>query len=152
MDLCSLEVADAGTISKHKAELYSCLNGFVRDCFAAKEMDVSQEDLNKITELCLEMGPVDVAAICNPERFTEMAPRLGLRPGFVIDLQTGWNLELEDHVNEIDELVDIQDTFLIIGSPPCTEYCGLLNLRKHVRSDEANAPRKAKGRYHLELQ
>ena len=59
---CSSEVVNAGSVSECKAELYVYLNAFVRDWFAAKEVDICKEELDDITELCLEMGSVDVSA------------------------------------------------------------------------------------------
>ena len=80
---------ESGRVSDLKAELQGVISSFVRDCFAAKQTDVSKDEVKQIASLCIEMGSVDVAEIYSPERFTEMAPRMGLRPGFAIDLQTG---------------------------------------------------------------
>ncbi len=78
---------------------------FVRDTFASKATDVSGEELESITKLCLEFSAVDVAAIGSQERFAEIAPRLGLRHGFGVDLQVGWGLEDTDHMEEMERLM-----------------------------------------------
>ena len=38
---------------------------------------------------------MDLAEVYSPGRFAEAAARHGLRPGFAVDLQTGWHMEQE---------------------------------------------------------
>ncbi len=78
-----------GAISEAKAEMYDIVASFVRYACAAKAMDINGEDVESITRLCLELSAVDVAEIGSQKCFAEIAPRLGRRPGFAVDLQAG---------------------------------------------------------------
>jgi hypothetical protein len=73
-----------------------------------------------------------MAALDGHERFAEIAPRLGLRPGFVLDLQVGWDLEDADHTEEIERMIEEQDPYIVVGSPPCHVFQPLLPVQKHV--------------------
>ena len=149
LDICQLELAEKGTVSGLKAELQGVISSFVRDCFAAKQTDVSKEELQDITALCLELGSVDVAEIYSPERFTEMAPRMGLRPGFAVDLQTGWNMEDPEHVQELERMTEEQDPYLLTGSPPCGPFSALQRISRKKRDPGEYREMKDRARHHL---
>ena len=150
LDIDSLEVVSESDISLEKGELYGAVNSFVRDSFAAKEVDVTKEEVRAIALLCLELGSVDLAEVYSPGRFAEAASRHGLRPGFAVDLQTGWNLELQEHVEEMQRLQEEQDPYVVMGSPPCTEFSSLLHISKHKRDPKIVAAKRARGVKHLE--
>ena len=73
----------------------------------------------------MAVGSVDLAEVYNPGRLAEAAARHGLRPGFAVDLQTGWNMEQEEHVQAVRELQEAQDPFIswahrpVQSSPAC---------------------------------
>eukprot|EP00973_Karenia_brevis_P077635 10789075-Karenia_brevis.AAC.1 len=75
---------------------------------------------------------------------------MDLRPGFAVDLQTGWDLSVDEHVEDLDELVERQDPYLLTGSPPCDQFSILLNITKHRRDPRVIAEREAQGRRHLQ--
>ena len=150
LDIDSLEVVSESDISLEKGELYGAVNSFVRDSFAAKEVDVTKDEVRAIALLCLELGSVDLAEVYSPGRFAEAASRHGLRPGFAVDLQTGWNLELQEHVEEMQRLQGEQDPYVVMGSPPCTEFSSLLHISKHKRDPKIVAAKRARGVKHLE--
>ena len=147
--VCSLEVVE-GSLDPAKAELAGAVSSFVRGCFAAREVDVTSAELRSITTLCIELGSVDVAEIYSPERFTERAANFGLRPGFAVDLQTGWDLLLPEHVEALDVLVENEDPFMLTGSPPCDQFSALLAISKSKRDPKVVEANLAKGRHHLE--
>ena len=93
---------------------------------------------------------MDLAEVYSPGRFAEAAARHGLRPGFALDLQTGLNMEQEEHVQAVRELQEAQDPFIVLGPPPCTEFSSLLHISKHRRDPEKVALRRARGVKHLE--
>ena len=55
-----------------------------------------------------------------PERVTARAKRMGLKPGFSIDLTNGWDLTKTAHRSEVARKVLEERPYLVIGSPPCT--------------------------------
>ena len=61
-------------------------------------------------------------------QFAALAANFGLRPGFAIDLATGLDLTQEEHVQELEKLVEEQDPYLLTGSPPCDSLSVLLNV------------------------
>ena len=51
-----------------------------------------------------------VSELNSPTRFVEMASRMGLRPGFVIDLLAGRNLQDQGHLEVLENLVKDRET------------------------------------------
>ena len=89
-----------------------------------------------------EMGAVDVEEVSSPLGFADRAAEFGLRPGFVIDLQGGWNLLLDEHVSEHEGFIESEDSILLMGSPPSD----LFSTRPEVQNNRMNLSRK-----HLEV-
>eukprot|EP00435_Cladocopium_sp_Y103_P033123 s170_g8.t1 len=98
-----------------------------------------------------QLGAVDVAEIFSPPRFTKGAPHLGLNPGFAVDLQTGWDLDNEEDLKALDELIELQDPFLLTGSPRCDPFSVLRNLNKKRLNDPKHLEARARGVRHLHL-
>ena len=149
LDVGSLEALDEGILGPNKVELYGAMASFIRDSFAAKAVDVSGEEVRDIATLCLELGAVDLAEVYSPGRFGEAAWRHGLRPGFAVDLQTGWNMDLQEHVETLREVQEEQDPYIVMGSPPCTEFSRLLHISKSKRDPDVVARKRAAGERHL---
>ena len=114
---------------------------------------MDQNELQSIASLCLELGSVDVTAHSRTQRTDEKANDLkdtqwfGLREGFMVDLQCGWNLELAEHVEALREVIQCQDPYLLKGSPPCE---GLSVLLQTQRGHHAHRARRAREEKHLE--
>ena len=87
--------------------------------------------------------------IYSPGEFTEMAERHGFRPGFAVDLQTGWDLEEMEHVKILEETQE-KDPYIVIGSPPCEAFSQLLHISKSRRDPKVIAAMMARGVRHLE--
>ena len=60
----------------------------------------------------------------------------GLVAGDAIDLTTGWGASRRDHQREADRLLDQQQPFILIGSPPCTALSQLQSLRPDRENKE----------------
>ena len=70
----------------------------------------------------------DVADMFPPPRLTAVAPRLGLRPGFAVDLSEAkqhgryrgehWDLNQERDVEELSWLLARERPKLLLGCPP----------------------------------
>ena len=61
-DMGHLEAVASGAICELKAEMFGVVASVIRDTYAAKEVDVSSEELMNITKLCLELSAVEEAA------------------------------------------------------------------------------------------
>ena len=69
-----------------------------------------------------EIGSVDVAEFFSPPRFAARAGRLGLAPGFSVDLSTKkpilgkeheyWDLNLAEDRRDLEALIDQEDPYL----------------------------------------
>ena len=91
---------------------------------------MDQNELQSIASLCLDLGSVDVAAYEDSQHINEKAVDFGFREGFMVDLQCGWNMELEEHVEALDELLRTQEPYLLKGSPPCEGLSLLLSTER----------------------
>ena len=60
-------------------------------------------------------------------------------------------IEIEEHAQELDRLIDEQDPYLLTGSPPCTEFGILLNVSKSKLSPKMGEQRKSRARQHLAM-
>ena len=90
---------------------------------------------------------MDIAEIFSPPRFTTMAENYGLKPGFAVDLETGWDLTKKTDVFTLKHKVQLDDPMLLTGSPCCDQFSALQNLRKEVT--EERLARRAEGRKKL---
>jgi len=94
---------------------------------------------------------VDVAEIFSPPRFTQHAGRLGLKPGFAIDLSTGWDLDRPEDVIKMDKLIEEQQPLLLTGSPDCAPFTVLRNINRSYLNTKENVEKRQKGENHLSL-
>eukprot|EP00969_Alexandrium_andersonii_P327146 14456002-Alexandrium_andersonii.AAC.1 len=65
----------------------------------------------------------------------ERKPRYGVLPAGALDLRPGpggqsWNFDLLGDRERAIRLVASRRPFLLIGSPPCADWCGLRSTRK----------------------
>ena len=119
--------------------------------FRRHRIDVDQEKLRDISQLALETGAVDVAELYSPERFRERAQDFGLRPGFAIDLQNGWDLNDGEHVEQVKYLIDEEDPMVLIGSPPCTIFTSLRKMSNNKRDPKTVEAEEREGKHHLKV-
>ena len=96
-----------------------------------------------------ELGAVDVAEIFSPPRFTRGASHLGLNAGFAVDLETGWDLDIPEHMKQLKELIEVQDPFMLTGSPRCDPFSVLQNLNKYYLDNAKNREALERGERHL---
>ena len=90
---------------------------------------VLRDVVKDIAESCLNMA-IDIIATSDPVRFPEVALETLLKPGFVVDMLAGWDLEDKDHVEELDIVVKE------IGSPPCEAFSPLMHTPERQRKNE----------------
>ena len=101
-----------------KSESYIENEIALRVLFAYHHEEVNLKELKEVTALCLDVGAMGIEEVHNPEYFDSRANDFGLKPGFVVDLQTGWDLRNPEHVRELEELQAREDPLVLIGSPP----------------------------------
>ena len=78
-------------------------------------------EINALTHMCGEcQDPVDVAEVFSPGRFTSRASAFALRPGFALDLRTGWDFDRKEHRDAAFELQKRLKPWFVIGSPKCS--------------------------------
>ncbi len=73
---------------------------------------------------------VDVTEIYSPRRVVEVAEEMGLRGGLSLDLTTGWDFDREEDRDKTWEYITRIKPLVVIGSPMCTMFSQLQNLRK----------------------
>ena len=77
---------------------------------------------------------IDVAEVFSPPRVTELATKVGLTPGFALDLRTNdpfdnepWDLSKPEKRKRAKQLIEQEKPMLLIGSPPCTPFSVLFS-------------------------
>ena len=146
-------------MSVDKAMMIEIAEIGVQRCFRRQEVDASDEEVRAIAAMQVELGAAHVFEIYSPKRFTAMASRLGLRPGFAIDLaeekprgpQKGqkWDLSKEADIKELEDLVSYEEPVLLTGSPPCDQFSQLLRISANRCNQAERDRRREMGRHHL---
>ena len=83
-------------------------------------------------------------------RFTDAAPSLGLKPGFAVDLATGWNLRSKSDKEAFFQELERDDPYLLTGSPPCDAFSVLRHIGKKTHTAEGESEKLSEGREHLQ--
>ena len=116
----------------------------MRATFVGKAVDVTVAEVRDI--LLTRQEETDTLA-----RFARIAPTLSSTPGFAVDLLTGWDHEDEDQVEELDRMMKEEDSYLLIGSTPCTVFSLLLHIPRPHRNPEELEAQRDRRRHQLEL-
>ena len=76
----------------------------------------------------------DVTEIYSPVRVNQIAAKLGLVPGYSLDLTNGWDFTSEADRKRAWKCIKETKPYMLIGSPPCTMFSMLqeLNLRRSL--------------------
>ena len=103
---------------------------------------ISQQDLQALAVACVERQVVDISEVYNPARFTRMAGLLGLAPGFVADAAvrkedgTPRNFMEKGDENLLERLQAKEQSWLVVGAPPCIAFSRLLDIARRQRDPE----------------
>ena len=92
---------------------------------------------------------VDVAEVYSPPRVTQRARMHGLRPGFALDLTTGWNFNRAQHRSEALRLVREHRPALLLLSPPCTPFSSMRQLTDFKRNPYEVQKERQEGERHV---
>ena len=115
----------------------------VVDAFRSDCVDIDEKEAQEISSLLLEIG--SVTRDCeNPQRIAvSQCEKLGLRPGFVVDLNdlkpwTGiaWSLCNPKGGDELMDFLDREDPEFVIGGSPCD--CFRFLERIELRPEKSN--------------
>ena len=141
---------DEGSILLGKARALENTKLAVTDTYRAKGVDITAAEIASVSTLLLQLGSVDVAEVFSPPRFTDAAPSLGLKPGFAVDLATGWNLRSKSDKEAFFQKLERDDPSLLTGSPPCDAFSVLRHIGKKTRTAEEESEKLSEGREHLQ--
>ena len=141
---------DEGSVLLGKARALEKTKSAVTDTYRAKGVDITAAEIASVSTLLLQLGSVDVAEVFSPPRFTDAAPSLGLKPGFAVDLATGWDLKNKLDKEAFFQKLEQDDPYLLTGSPPCDAFSVLRHIGKNKRTAQEEADKLAGGREHLQ--
>ena len=118
-----------------------------------------QEDVDEAADLVRALfsvgaSPVEAKAVLvevfSPPRVTARAsqfPRFGVLPGGAFDLRPGpdgreWDFDRAEDRAEAERRIDQSAPYLLIGSPPCTEWSSFNIRLNHKRMDPQEVERR----------
>ena len=146
-------------VSAFKLELMSLEEIYIGNCYRKQGVDITEEEIKQIALMSVELGSSHVVELFSPKRLNAMASRLGLRPGFSVDLSEekpyGANagecrdLSKLDDVRELHQMVDFEQPSLLTGSPPCDPFSLLQNLSMGFGDAARRQQRRELGLKHL---
>jgi hypothetical protein len=114
------------------------------------------QEAGTLDELLLTMGAepgiakAKVAELYSPPRVTEQISRLphvALEPGLTFDLRMGrdgksWDLRKEADRARARKLISQEKPFIVIGSPPCTDFSSWNTRLNHKRMSPEEVQRR----------
>ena len=98
-----------------------------------------ERDIRRTQKRSFGNARVDVAEIYSPPRMTAMASKLGYTPGFSMDQTTldedgmPWDLSLAATQRKALRRWEIDSSYLLVASPPCTAFSVFQNLTRDKR-------------------
>ena len=148
---------DSIQMTSGKFEVLPEVRAQLTQAYRERGMDISNLEVEQIAQVACELGAVDVAEIYSPRRYCKAAPRFGLRPGTSADLMetkpdgTPWDFMKDEDVKEFYAILEEEDPYFLIGTPPCEAFSQLLSISKHTRDPKEIERCTAVGRRHLEV-
>ena len=100
-----------------------------------------RKESNRMERQLDDHGQVDVIEMFSPPRITAEAQKWGFRTGEAMDLQTGWDFNLERDRTRAWEYILEHEPLLIVGSPCCTMFSQMQNLNQKHWLDKERRPR-----------
>ena len=85
----------------------------------------------------LKILSIDVAEVYSPPRVAIEASKFGLKPGWSMDLTTGWDFRKIEDRRKAKEYADVFKPILLVGSPMCTMFSRLQSMSKLTEEKEA---------------
>lgn len=118
----------------------------VRECFARKDVKITDKEVMQIAAFQVQMAGSHVAEEVSLQSLACAATTFGLQPGLVFDLnefQRGGGRDLRKkelgEVEELEKFLDKEEPMLLVGSPACelnTQMLGLSNQKSCPEEEE----------------
>ena len=100
----------------------------------AEEMGPPDDGSCEVGTILMSLGvaPVNfnVAELFCSNRFGDAAVDMGFERGLVVDYATGWDVEDEEKMKEIERRVVGEEPVWLIGSPMCRSFIKLIDLTR----------------------
>ena len=86
--------------------------GIIQETYSANNLKITSGEVADIAHLCAQIAAVNVMELYSPKRFTALAERYKLRPGFAIGLceakagGTHWDLTRPSDIQETHDILD----------------------------------------------
>ena len=81
------------------------------------------------------MASTDVIEVFSLERIGEACKQFGLEQGLAMDIKSGYDFALAADRAKCWAAIEKEKPTLVIGSPPCTLFSRLQQLKKHMYAD-----------------
>ena len=110
---------DAASLVKEKEIAKQHLRKIIQGTYEANGIEITEQEIMDIARLSMQMSAVDIVEIYSPKRFTALAERYRLRPGFAVDLNetkedgTHWDLNKPKDIQEVHDIVDRDEPVLL---------------------------------------
>ena len=116
--------------------LYSPISEGAGPASEPGDIDIDQGDISVISSIAQELIHFGnhIAEVFSPPRVTTMASKVGLRPGFSLDLTCPdphdgkpWDFSNADKRKRVKLLVEYEKPFLLVGCPPSRPFSTLFS-------------------------
>ena len=146
---------DAASLAKEKEIAKQHLKKIIQGTYEANGIEITEQEIGDIAHLSMQMSAVDILEIYSPKRFTALAERYKLRPGFAVDLNemkkdgTYWDLNKSEDVQEVHDILERDEPALLTGSPPCHMFSQLQNLNWRNMAPDVRKKKMDEAVHHL---
>ena len=148
--------ARCSTLVKEKEIAKQHLKKIIQGTYEANGIEITEQEIGDIAHLSMQMSAVDVMEVYSPKRFTALAERYKLRPGFAVDLNekmksdgTYWDLNKSEDVQEVRNILERDEPALLTGSPPCHMFSQRQNLNGRNMAPDVRRRRMDEAVHHL---
>ena len=93
----------------------------------------------------------DIAEFYSPPRVAAMASECGMKPGFSMDLDTGWDFRRAQDRKKALEESKCTEPRVLTGSPPCTDFSIIQNINRERMGEVEWQRRKVEAMEHLDF-
>ena len=114
---------------------------------APSPAEASGNEINEL-EISMVRERAIVSEVFCKNRFTSVASKFGLHPGYALDLTTGWDLDDPIQEKGAFELQETVRPYLLVGSPDCAPWSQLMGFGTGAATQPE---RMEKARRHLNI-
>ena len=136
-----VDPSEPSEMSVHKLEMILAVLQKLRNARVSNDVELSDQDLNRLARVCVACSTCDVAAMYDPVWGAWLGTKSSFRPGFCMDVSTRihsekfWDPCRDDDVEELTRVQEEEEKpWLVMESPPCVTF---RNLRRPTCPDKA---------------